>query len=358
MCDLGNPINMNSEAVKSKAAPFGRVSAMALLIFLTGAPVSALTINTTFDTSITSRTNALQIENAFNAVANVFNTNLSSPVTVNIKVSWGNVAGRSLGSNIGASVVGAYNGYAYSDVQSALAASAALNPQDTVFAAAIATLPVNDPTNGAEFYMPASQAKALGLVPGDVTGIDSYIGFANTNWDYNTADGVAKGAYQFEALAYHEIDEALGRITGIFATTPPYFTPIDLFRYSARGVTSRSFTGPAYFSLDGGLTNLGTFNNIGGGDRSDWLSSTGADAQNAYFTTGKAYTFGTKDWLVLAALGWNQTNSALFYGATNSPLGQQLSLGGSNVPETSSWAFMALGIGLLGAGLRNRQRAV
>ncbi len=68
----------------------------------------------------------------------------------------------------------------------------------------------------------------------------------------------------------------------------------------------------AYFSFDGGNSsgapNLAgssttNFNTIAGGDISDWASSAGNDAYNAFSGTGAAHT-STVDRLVMDVLGY------------------------------------------------------
>lgn len=334
----------------------GGITIAALFIFSIPSAANALIIKLKYDTSITSLANAAQVEGVLQSAANVLGSSLASPVTVNITASWGKVAGYSLNGNIGASIVSAYNGNLYSDIQSAYSTSAAANPTDKIFSDAAASLNAPDPTHGVDIYIPSAQAKVFGIIPGNSTATDGYIGFANTAWDYSNADGVALGTYDFQALAYHEIAEALGRVTGITSTLPSYFTIFDLFRYKASSVAALTYAGAAYFSANGGVTNNGTLNNLGGGDRSDWLSSGSFDDQVATFTTGRAYNFAANDWTVLDALGYNQVNGAYFY-ATSPPL-PAVSLGelSGSVPEPSSWLMMALGTGFLGSALRLRSR--
>ena len=79
-------------------------------------------------------------------------------------------------------------------------------------------------------------------------------------YDFNRADGISANAYDFQGLAMHEIEEVLGHITGLQSSSAPqYATPFDLFRYTAKGVSSFSYADHAYFSIDGGATNLGNF---------------------------------------------------------------------------------------------------
>jgi hypothetical protein len=153
--------------------------------------------------------------------------------------------------------------------------------------------------------------------------VDGYIGFARSvaGYTFSPAAGIRPGTYDFQAVAARELDEVLGRITGLTSTSPSYRTVFDLLRYSAAGTLDFSYNDAAYLSIDGGKTSLGTFNNSSsGGDRSDWLTAgTSSDVQDAFISTGQALNLTAADLAGLDALG---------YGGSN--------LGGANVPPTTA----------------------
>ena len=131
--------------------------------------------------------------------------------------------------------------YSYATVSKYLTAASLANPSDKVLASAVKNLPNSDPTHLGQFQVPFAEAKALGLLPAAQSGIDGYIGFrSGTSYDFNPIDGVTAHAYDFEGLAAHEIEEVLGRITGLQSSTPYWATVIDLYRYSTSGVSSFS----------------------------------------------------------------------------------------------------------------------
>jgi hypothetical protein len=318
------------------------------------APAQAATIKFTYDSSVTSLSNAAQIESDLNTVAQYFDTTFSSPATVNIGVSWGVVHAQPIpAGDISSSMANLYGYYAYGQVRSDLVAAATANPADTALVAAAAHLPATAPSGVGQYAIPYAEAKALGLVAGFLPGTDGWIGFSKSvAWDFAPAGGISAGAYDFEAAAAHEIEEVLGRVSGLSSTSPTFRTPLDLLRYGAPGQLGFAYASPAYFSVDGGATNLGALNYQGGGDRGDWLSTTSADAQSAYLRTGQAFGLTTADLTVLDALGWGGSN----VGDTKmlSPTLMAQSFLGAGVPEPASWVLMLAGIGLVGAALRRR----
>src|SRR5476649_1083746 len=82
------------------------------------APAAALTIVPTFDSSFTGLSNAAAVEAAFNAVARNYDSAFANPVNINIKVSWGAVAGQALpASAIGASSDNLYGYFTYAQIK-------------------------------------------------------------------------------------------------------------------------------------------------------------------------------------------------------------------------------------------------
>lgn len=106
-------------------------------------------------------------------------------------------------------------------------------------------------------------------------------------WDFPTSPSDPPGTgIDFYSVAEHETDEVLGTVSCIAGenfngcqtnSAVTDASAADLFRYSAAG--TRSFlnaadgTTSAYFSIDGGLTDIADYNNSpNGGDYGDWLS--------------------------------------------------------------------------------------
>ena len=181
-----------------------------------------------------------------------------------------------------------------------------------------------------------------------------YVGFAsNVSWNF-TGGAVSAGQYDFLAVAAHEVAEVMGRQSGLNNSAPTYASILDLARYSAPGVQSFSYNASAYASIDGGVTNLGVFNNSGGGDRGDWNASLKPrDTFDAYFSAGVSYPLSTSDLTELDVLGFGQY--ALPTGIALDPAPGDIAQGSDTaVPEPAAWAMMLAGFGLVGAAMRRR----
>ncbi|GAO39404.1 hypothetical protein SCH01S_29_00920 [Sphingomonas changbaiensis NBRC 104936] len=329
-------------------------SATAVLV---SAPASALVIRPIYDSSITSLSNSAQIQSAFNTIANDYAKSFVSPVTVNVGVSWGKVAGSPLPSTaVGASSNNLYGYFNYSQVKSYLTRASQSNPSDTSLATALRSMPASLTSGPTNFAITSANAKALGIVSGTQSSPDAYIGFAGSPSGYAfTPSQTTASVYDFQAVAAHELAEVLGRISGV--DNGSWRSPLDLFRYSAPGVLSYNYNQASYFSIDGGRTRLATFNNSStGGDRGDWLTTSAThDVSDAFISKGQRKNLTAVDLTALDVLGWGGSNLGNSGASAQTPAFYLIS--GPAVPEPATWAMMLGGFGLLGMAVRRRKRA-
>ena len=170
----------------------------------------------------------------------------------------------------------------------------------------------------------SANARALGWDPGNTTYTDATISFSSSfAWDFDPSDGVGAGLQDFVGVTIHEMGHALGFVSGVddvdyYITNPldidPYavFGTLDLFRYSAPGTLDLGVGDASYFSLDGGVTSLGSFSTgslANGGDgrqASHWKDNLGLGIMDPTANpAGQVNTPTTLDLTAFDAIGWN-----------------------------------------------------
>lgn len=303
----------------------------------------ALVINASYDMSVNGA--PAGFKSALQTAIGFFQSTFSDPITINIGFGWGEVGGYSIGSGaLGQSQTYLVGYYTYGQVRTALIADS----KSSADATAVASLPARDPTGGRRELMSTAEAKALGLRSGG--GTDGFVGFNTTApWTFDPTNRAASGEYDLIAVAEHEISEVLGR-TADLGTFNSALEPLDLFRYSGRGVRALSPGNGQYFSIDGGVTNLDTFNGTGGGDLGDWAGFT-IDAFNAAARPGMLLPISSADITALDVIGYDVrpgsagSGAPLAGGTIGSSSGGQL----DPVPEPGTLALLTamLGLGLL-----------
>lgn len=155
------------------------------------------------------------------------------------------------------------------------------------------------------FFVASAEAKALGVVNALSTVVDGYIGLAKGTILAFTGTPTSS-QYDAVGVIAHELSEVMGRI-GMEGSNGGYYTPLDLFRYSAAGTPDLTQSA-GYFSTDLGATTLNTYNDPkNGGDAADWATSTTntLDAFDAFGNPGVVTQVTGADLLEVASLGYH-----------------------------------------------------
>jgi hypothetical protein len=266
-------------------------------------PADGLQIDLIWDSSVAHA--PAGFKPAIIAAATEYTTLYSDDVVIRIRVGYGEVNGSRLGSGDAGASESNGSVFGYATVVGALGGDA------------YPPAPAANALASAELFVTSAEAKALGLIDANATGVDGYIGLSNSLPMSYSAAGPAAGSNQYDAIAIaeHEIGEVLGRIAmeGQLFQGLHVYSPLDLFDFSGLGVLEHAQNG-GYFSVDNGATNLGNFNNAAanGGDQADWASSTAPtgstyDAFDAFTWPGYHGVLSARDVMLTAALGYDLT---------------------------------------------------
>lgn len=299
---------------------FGKLSSILSALALASAlPAFAdsLTIDATFDSSITADPGAVA---AINAAISSIEADITSPNNITVSLYF-----NSMSTGLGESNTG-FVGLSYDDYYNAFAA-VATQPNQVTALNSLGPAPTsessgNPVTGSPQVDVTTAEARNLGF-SGDSGFITVGTGTYDSEISLNTSitfppqpnDG---SNYGLQAVANHEIDEALG-IGGAGSTiggTGFFSNPgdLDLFRYSAPGVRTYSAlqtTDPfSYLSIDGGNTVITYFNQTTGADYGDWLSNPipvgfGPQVQDAFGEPGTNPALGTSEITAFNAIGYD-----------------------------------------------------
>jgi hypothetical protein len=237
---------------------------------------------------------------AVNYVVGLFDATFTNNVTVNIEVGYGTFPfdGSTvppLGESEQANLVFGN----YSPVRQGLLNEGA--PGAT-------TLPATSPLGGG-LVLGSAQERALGLIGASNT-LDGWVGIASDatlqqiggSWSYSATATPGNNQYYLVGVLEHEITEVMGRIS--YLDVRNEYGVMDLYRYKASGVRQTGTGGPAYFSTNGGATNLDSWNTQATGDIGDWAGSAGADAFLAFNPSGQLNAMTPTDLTLMSAIGW------------------------------------------------------
>ena len=273
-----------------------------LLVSLTTS-VHAMTINITYDVSVTNLANPALVQPAVATAVQWFQNQFTNAITVNITITFDPAV--SLGQSDFFLI-----GRNYSQLTNALN-SRRISAADF---RSVASLPANDPIGpGTTWLIPRAEVKALGITGVGVDANDAVSDGTNTfappslvSYTFDPTNRAVAGKIDFIGVVAHEISEVLGRVyllnNGIVG-----YSPHDLFRFTNNAARSFDLNATnAYFSVDNGATRLKFFyTNANFGDVQDWQSSTPPDAFDAFVSSGKQLVLSSADVLALDTLGYN-----------------------------------------------------
>ena len=187
--------------------PLSVLSLFIIGVMLCQPRAQALTFNLTFDPSTASA--PAGFSTAFNSAIQFYETTFDDPITINLQVGWGEVAGQNITPGfLGESSAIQPGFFNYATVKSALISDAKSAADFT----SIANMPAADPTNGATFKLSRANSRALGFMAGNGAGLDGSVGFDSTaSFTFDPNNRAVAGKVDFIGLAEHEISEVMGR---------------------------------------------------------------------------------------------------------------------------------------------------
>ena len=113
----------------------------------------------------------------------------------------------------------------------------------------------------------------------------------NSGAPYQFTRPPGPGSFDAQRSIEHEVDEAIG-LGSRLGGNGNDLRPQDLFSWSSAGHRNISTSGTRYFSINGGVTNIVSFNQNPDGDLGDWLSEqcpqTHPYVQNAFACPGQS----------------------------------------------------------------------
>lgn len=253
-----------------------------------------------------------KFQSTINGALNYYSTTFESPNAITVKVDF----------RAGTTGLGTTSSFVdkvlYQDYRNALAATGTSADDAT----ALGTLPnvAGNPVNGdTEIQTQLALLRALGFIQGDNGGATDATVILNVNLMTGMLDRsgpIVPTSYDLLQVALHEINEVLGftsNLNGLMNGDPIPTGAIgaaDLWRYQGSGTRSFSTVEAeaAYFSINGGVTNLANFNTTQGGDFQDFNGMPSASVQDAFSTPGIRLDNALAEETFIDVIGYNRIN--------------------------------------------------
>jgi hypothetical protein len=265
-------------------------------ITATTTPTAGLTINATFDSSITNHYNAAAIEAMINRAIAIYELLFTNRITIRILFRYAPTApdGTPLPPAAAAQSVAVGYQVPWNDYISALRAHARgandILANASLPGAALSSNIITKSANGRSIGLNTAPAMFANGTVGNGGPYDGIVTL-NSFFPYEFTRPLGPGNFDAQRATEHEIDEVIG-LGSRLGRPGNDLRPQDLFSWSSPGVRNISTSRTRYFSINGGSTNLVNFNQNPSGDLGDWASTSCPQArpyvQNAFFCPDQA----------------------------------------------------------------------
>ena len=265
---------------------------------------SGLSINLTYDASVGSAPAGFLT--AVGQAVNDLEAMIAAPATVNIRLGYGEIFNSAMSPGALGESGFFLDSFSYADALSALSAG----PLTADQLRAYNTLPAIPPESGT-LWLNTAQERALGLMPTNGIDFDGAVGFSSSvQFSFASGTTPPSNKFYFIGVAEHEITEVMGRFSLLGSTLAgsASYSVMDLFRYASAGALQIGTGAPSYFSIDGGVTNLRSWNNFATGnhdDLGDWAQDATHDAFDDRSGPGVLNSISLVDRINMDVIGWD-----------------------------------------------------
>ena len=285
------------------------------------APATGLIIHATFDSSITSNSNAGAIEAMINQAISIYGSLFSDPITIEIRFRYATTAPN--GNPLPQGTLSRTDSVIYTIPWSVFISALRADATTSNDSLANASLPGTALSGTIEPSGPNGRAVGLDTPPamfanGTVGNGGPYDGIItlNSSMPLQFTRPTSAGSFDAQRATEHEMDEVLG-LGSKLGHNGIDFRPQDLFSWSSAGLRNTTSSGTRYFSIDGGTTNIVNFNQDTHGDFGDWLSDQCPQplpyVQNAFACTGQSSDIAatSPEGINLDVIGYNLSSVTL-----------------------------------------------
>ena len=329
---------------------------------MTGATVatSGLTIQATFDNSITGNPNAAAIEAMINRAIAIYEFLFTDPITVHIHFRYATTApnGTPLPQGVAAQSLFVYYVVPWSTYIDALRRDAKTDDDRVAIAS------VGNYFFTSSIHPSSADGRAVGLdtepalfANGTVGSGGPYDGIVTLNSavPYRFIRPTNAASLDAQRTTEHEIDEVLG-LGSRLNTASNDLRPQDLFTWASAGTRNITSTGTRYLSINGGVTNIVNLNQDPHGDFGDWLSAPCPQrlpyVQNAFACRGQFsdVTPTSPEGVNLDVLGYDLSDVSGFFIPDTTCRGMVFDFAGENLYASTSTGLIKQ-FNLLNGGL-------